>query len=266
MNLNAKSKGQSTVGLLVAGMLFLVPLMIGMVYLAKIIDTKHKLQEAARYAAWERTIYRPTVSPGFQRKSNIDIQREIQQRVFGEPDDLIDSRDDRRLVRTARIELDPMQSTFDYSRRGRSIPLLEEYNNQRDTLVQYRFSERNPGGTAQRAIRQVVNRGLRLPSSTVARSEVAVQIAKIPQIDLGAADFRMDARHVLLAGSWNARSPSEIRRSVRRVVPTSLLSHPVLRQIQNVAGSFFGEVRSSSLDWGRIDTERVPGQRMRRYR
>lgn len=265
MNVNGhKQNGQSATGLLIAALFFLVPLFIGVVYISKIVDTKHKVQEGARYAAWERAVYRPSPTGRYVGKSNQDVQREIQKRVFGSPSDLLNSREDRRLVRTANIVLNPIQYTSDWSRAGNRVPILEEFNGQRDQLVSYNFSERAPSGRAQRAIQRVVRAGLRLPSSTIQSSEVSVQLVKLPQFDLGNADFRMSSRNVMLAGTWNTDGPSGVRRSVSRVVPTTLMDNSLVRMVQNLAGVGFREVRPSSLDWGRIEPDHVPGQRLRR--
>jgi predicted nucleotidyltransferase len=78
-------KGSATVEVIVAS-LVAIPLFIVVPLLGKQIDAKHKTQMAARYAAWERTVWSDAGSTwrnDERFKSDADIALEINDRYFG---------------------------------------------------------------------------------------------------------------------------------------------------------------------------------------
>lgn len=64
------------------GMLALAPFLVGIPLLGKQLDIEHKSYDAARYAAWERTVWR---EDGSNRKSAADIDIEARDRILGDP-------------------------------------------------------------------------------------------------------------------------------------------------------------------------------------
>lgn len=78
-------KGSATVETLVAA-LVAIPLFIAVPLLGKQLDAKHKTSMAARYAAWERTVWSDPGSSwrnGERSKSDADISLEINDRFYG---------------------------------------------------------------------------------------------------------------------------------------------------------------------------------------
>ena len=74
-----RQKGQSVVGFLVASVFILVPAFIGMTFLAKIGDMKFRVQEASRYAAWEKTVWE---AAGGHAKDDTALGWEVRNRVL----------------------------------------------------------------------------------------------------------------------------------------------------------------------------------------
>ena len=101
--------GQALAEFLVVAGFVLVPLALGTVFLMKIGNTQHEMQEAARYAAWERTVWSPAGNSPHQ-KVNTVVLNETVARVLGEPERPIDSREDGRTVAPSGRQLDPMLS------------------------------------------------------------------------------------------------------------------------------------------------------------
>lgn len=78
----ARHRGHAIAETLVA-LLALSPFLIGIPLLGKQLDIKHKSYDAARYAAWERSVWRSDGSSN--RKSNEDITLETRDRAIGDP-------------------------------------------------------------------------------------------------------------------------------------------------------------------------------------
>ncbi len=66
----------------IVALLAISPFLIGIPLLGKQLDVKHKSMDAARYAVWERTVWR---SGGVNRKQAGDISLEARDRVLGDP-------------------------------------------------------------------------------------------------------------------------------------------------------------------------------------
>jgi len=82
-----RNKGQALTETLVI-FVALVPVFILIPYLGKYLDVKHKAEDSARYALWERTVFAdPGASwdAGENQKSGARLRSEIEQRFLGEP-------------------------------------------------------------------------------------------------------------------------------------------------------------------------------------
>ena len=82
-----KSKGQALTETLVA-FIVLVPIFVLIPYLGKYLDVKHKAEDSARYALWERTVFAdPGASwdAGENQKSDARIAAEARTRLIEEP-------------------------------------------------------------------------------------------------------------------------------------------------------------------------------------
>src|SRR5512147_2715603 len=76
--------GQALVEFLIAATLVLIPLFLIIPLLGKYMDLKATTIQAARYAAWERTVWFGSADWPAAQKDDIKIQREIQQRFFSD--------------------------------------------------------------------------------------------------------------------------------------------------------------------------------------
>lgn len=81
--------GQAATEALVTALFFLVPLFLAIAALGKLLDVQHVADVAARYAAWERTVWYPEAS-GFDaiqqpnRKTSNEIANEIAARILSD--------------------------------------------------------------------------------------------------------------------------------------------------------------------------------------
>lgn len=75
-------QGNATVEVIVA-LLAVSPFLVGIPLLGKQLDVKHKAYDAARYSAWERTVWSNVGTT--HRKTDDDIYMESRDRVLGDP-------------------------------------------------------------------------------------------------------------------------------------------------------------------------------------
>jgi len=80
-SLRYRQRGTAITEVIVA-LLALCPFLIGIPLLGKQLDVKHKSMDAARYAVWERTVWR---NSGANRKADDAVVLEARDRILGDP-------------------------------------------------------------------------------------------------------------------------------------------------------------------------------------
>ena len=259
---NKYVKGQGMVGLLIASTFVLVPMAIAIPYLAKVSDSKHKLYEASRYSAWERTVYDRTGSR-YNRKSDASVMREINQRVFGLANNPVDTIKDKQNVTVNTINLDPMLKTYNYGNGGSEIPMLRDVNQATNSYNRINMVERAQNGRIGRAVDGVARRGLRLERSGIQIHDVTIELAKISTLPLMNGRFESTSRNAILNGAWNANGPADVRNSLRNVISSRILQNGIVSGIQRLGSAVgFKDVGTNSLQFGRVDPDRVACQRL----
>lgn len=253
-------RGQGMAEFAVAGTFFLVPLLIGVTWLARLESSQQHLQQAARYAAWERTVWYRN-SGTYNTKSDTDVAREISMRVIAPHQNAIDTSRDRQPAGAGPNRLDPFLYTPDYS-QGNSQAMIKPTGPQQ-ALVQVGSSSRSEGNLSAAAINTVSRFGLNLQTEGIATSTVASQIQVIPSIastNVLPANFSANTRNALLSGAWNANGPGDVERRVKRTVPTDFVDDvPGFDILQTIAGFLFPEF--NELDLGHVDANQTPCQR-----
>lgn len=256
------NKGQGMVGLAVASVFVLVPMAIGIPYMAKVSDARHKLYEASRYSAWERTVYY-RAGASYNRKTDDAVMREINRRVFGLANEPVDTVKDRQSVALNTFKVDPMLQTYEYGGGGTVTPILQPANQTTNSYNRVGMVVRPQSGRLSRVTNRIAGRGLNLDRSGIQVHDVTMELTKIPQLPLRAGRFEATSRNAMLNGSWNANGPNDVRNRLRNVIASRLLNNGIVRGIQNLGGTVgFRDVRTNSLQWGRVDPDRVACQRL----
>lgn len=80
--LTAQGQLGTAIAEVIVALLAIAPFLIGLPLLGKQLDVKHKSFDAARYAVWERTVWRDDAG---SRKEAPDIALEARDRVLGDP-------------------------------------------------------------------------------------------------------------------------------------------------------------------------------------
>ena len=248
--------GQSLAGFLVAATFILVPTFIALSLLAKTGEMKFRAQEASRYAAWEKTVWKS----GGHAKGDTEIGWEVRNRVFARADAALDSEKDK--VNQDNQSLDTMAYTTYGDERG-SQPMLANMSDS-SSGVQVNTTALSPGGTLATLNEKAANI-LKLESNGYRQASVQVSLIRPNQDYLPVEPLSIDTRYVLLDDAWNAASPQRARESIRRMVPTSLLDSDVIRTIQSIVGFVFHDLSPESFQLGKVDVESAPCQRLAPY-
>ena len=88
MRMHKAQRGQAMTEFVIGAVLFLMPVFLIVAVLGKYLDVKSSTIQAARYVAWERTIWyggsTASVSWPSQSKTDGEIQNEVRRRIFSE--------------------------------------------------------------------------------------------------------------------------------------------------------------------------------------
>lgn len=213
------SRGQATIELLVAAMFILVPMAIGMSYIAKVGHTQHKVHEAARYAAFEKAKW----SGGhYNSKSNDEIAREIDSRIFASGFAQIDSTKDKQSKNLNTIKANPFMK---FAYKGNYDSLVKELPKPLNSYVKLSTSlAKLKNSSLSNTINKVVKKGLDLGKSGIQTSSVNIELKKLDLLPLPKAALTSSSRVALLSNSWNAGGPSNVKKRIKKMIPTSFVS------------------------------------------
>jgi hypothetical protein len=255
----SRQRGQGMVEFGVAASFFIVPLLIGIVWLARVESTQQHLHQAARYAAWERTVWHRSGNT-YVTKTDTDVAREVTKRIYAPVRNSLDTNRDRQAVNMNQDQLDPFLYT--QSGQGNASPMLRPNGAQRSRASA--TYQRQDESNAIASILNGVGRLLQLQSDGIATSVVSADLEVIPSIrNLGVlpATFTTQSKNALLGGAWNANGPQGEAKTVKRTVLTDYANDiPGFDLLKSLVGVLFPEF--NNLDLGRVDTEKMACQRV----
>ena len=271
-----RGSGQALVEFLIAATLVLIPLFLTVPLLGKYMDLKATSIQAARYAAWERTVWFGHADWAAAEKTDLMIQREIQQRFFSD---------------TATVKL---QSTDGNAtgwggtgpkplwRDRAGNPMLVAY----DSNVTQGVAKDDTPGLINDILDPVVSAisfvggilgaafVLDMDSQYTASVNVqTVQTRPIKQVlhttaDTGAVTPLFSEKNVLIANGWSANGAAHVKKQTEGLTPTSFLQRSpisdVLTVIQYLAYVFAPELNPNHLKLGgEIQPDVVPDDRLK---
>ncbi len=253
----------------VGAVLFLVPVFLIIPVLGKYLDAKATATVAARYAAWERTVWyaggtSSVTWPG-NEKTDAQLRNEIRQRLFSEG--------------TAIANGDMGAASWGGSghkvlyRNRDGSSMLANY----DAVTQGISNDDSPG-IANDLVNLIVTVTDALGSFTLEtkglyNATVAVNLGILPigmtlYDDPGLAfnpgTLGFTERNVILANGWNANGSGHVKTQVQGLTPTSIFSNPVVDVIWTIAKvlmtPFAPEVWL--IEFGKIEPDIVPPDRL----
>lgn len=252
-------RGQSLVEFSVAAMFVLVPIGLGLPYLAKVADARHNMHEAARYAAWERTVWYEAHDK-YHLKSNADIKNEVSVRILGKAEAPIDSVEDKKKLAPENHKFHPFLYTSDF-KTGKRIPIFKEDSGEFLAYSGKMEDAMKGASDVSKAVNSVISSGLKLEKKGMQTSELNWSHAWIPALDMGLPTISASARNVIMTEAWNAGGPVEIKKNLSGVLPLTLFNETVVQDFLSI-GSSTSIDGIKGFEPGRVDSDRVPCQRL----
>lgn len=268
------------------GSLLLLTSMLG-----KMMDARLDYEQGLRYAAWERTVWfeaRPANAQTAAVKSSAQIATEVQNRIFAERNAAIRSDQgnanrretmDNMLMRPVAIRLNSNTSAYQ--------PWLVDANNGRGNPVYTRSNVSNNGvpGPAAQGVNAMIDGISALTSFSVQKNGLYGTQLTADLDDTGYwKEFRENARDngrmldlrldrngnggqrelLLLSDGWNLGGPGHVTRQVQSLVATELLDNPFVDTLFDIVSWFPMARELGWLEFGKVDPEQVPPQRLGR--
>jgi len=252
----------------------LVPLIIGLMFIGKYIDTAQKVEVAGRYSIWERTVWYQNV-PETLKKMGIDtgkvpvqINNEIENRVFSQKNTGIYlAQNDNKVNETE----EAMSQAYWVDSSGKAISLYKHdqknfitVNDGKETemygytsgLLDILFKAVDKIGTFDIDIQGAM-------SSTVSLTLVKPQFLD----NIWTNDITVSRSQAILADGWNAAGPTQAKSRAEGLVLTKLFDWEVFNKFRDIIAilPMAKELKSSSLVFGHVDVDVVPDSRLKVY-
>jgi hypothetical protein len=275
-----KARGQAMVELLIVAGFVLVPLFLAIPLLGKYLDIRSSAVQAARYAAWERTVWYGGESAtamgwfGVDRKwianakTDAQIRNEIGVRQLSktESTDAFSSAD--------RSASSFKNGTKEIWQDRSSTPLLANYS---DTVTA--VANGTAPGTLSKLVKPIADFASTLGPFVLEMggkytAKVTINIKDIAFNDNFLAKnstSKFSESNVLLANGWSADGPDDatknsVTQEVKGLVPTSIFTlkigdTPVIEPILKVVSVFLPEM--SKLKLGKVAPDEVPPDRVK---
>ena len=236
-------QGQSIVEFLVLAIV-LVPLFLTLPLLGKYLDLAHSTEQAARYAAFETTVFGPAVPA----RTDASLAAEIRQRFFSTPD---------APIRTGASVSDTPAHRNPLWSDHRGQPLIDRFAEQIGVHLERR---RNAAPTSAPLAAAA---GFGLPTETEYTARVTVKprdIAALAGFDtLG---LQISRHQVVLSGPWSAPNADEV---ARRIEQGGAQVHPIapLKLIGDTVGTVLPQLMlDDAIAVGRVRADIVPCDRL----
>ena len=247
--------GQSLTEFAVVTAFALIPLFFLVIYTGKWSFTQLRTIEAARYVAWERTVWRSQPLQGREwvaMKPDADLRNEAAVRFFGQHGMSLTNAGNG-------IVIDPILTRHD----GR--PLLRDLANIQVATREESISNgvsMNFLGT----VMKITDIPLRMTGPTVAIVNIQLEglpgYRYLPDNRLASGPL-FTAQAAVLTDAWTANGPAEEARIVKKFLPTAYLDDEAIKAVPTVGGTLFPELER--LDFGHVDPEVQYGDRLQPY-
>lgn len=223
----------------IVGLLALTPFLLGIPLLGKQFDVKHKTFDAARYAVWERTIWR---NDGLSnRKGSEDIALEVRDRTLGHPGAGLLA---AATLRSAGITENPLwrdagnERLMDYRNDGTAVAIDQQ---QRNTPVEVGYQLvpgiAYGGGPLSSIAALLQVDDLRMNRQSFAHASIAIGLRPVlgekadRQISLGSREPQQAERPqvvqranaAILSDTWSARDEKNFGRRVDDLTTNELI-------------------------------------------
>ena len=264
-------RGSILAEFLVVASAVLVPLAILMPILFKYIENRQYVEQAARYAAWERTAYYlsapdhlPSSTPV---KGAAAIQREVDNRILADGRAPI-----RREQRNTdhEEELNPNLTYWDRSNHFMEALYEPESGGGLEQWASVTIDNEGLGGQISEAITRFStgliefgSSGFYLTNDGQYRSEVSLRLAEVdffPELD--AAPITMSRANTLVADGWTQGGPESAASAARSLNILGKWGDGKLTDVLNLAAGILSYIplmgAIGDLDLGKVEVDAVP--------
>jgi hypothetical protein len=239
--------GQALTEFVIGAVLFLIPLFLIIPLLGKYADMKASTIQAARYNAWERTVwYGQTASSSGDWQGNDKNES------------------------TIKSEMDAkfLTSNLWHDRTGTSMlggSANSITNNDApgtaNTILGFAVSVANAIGPFNLEFK-----GLYEGTATLTVANTTSVISEVLGGGAGADPAKTNLstfdKNVILANGWGANGAAHVKTQVQGLTPTSILSNPVLDAVRWILVPFAPELVPTVLELGKIEVDEVPPDRL----
>jgi hypothetical protein len=240
-------RGQALTEFVIGAVLFLIPLFLIIPLLGKYTDMKSSAIQAARYNAWERTVWygQSASSTGDWEgndKSEATIQSEMASRFL-----------------TSELWYDRAGTAM---LAGSSNSITNETSpGTANTILGFAVSVANAIGPFNLEMD-----GMYRGRATVNIANTAPVISEVLGSGAGADPARLNLSitdtNVIIANGWGANGAAHVKKQVQGLTPTSILSNPVLDAVRWILVPFAPELVPTVLELGKIEVDQVPPDRL----
>lgn len=252
----------------------LLPLFIGLLFIGKYIDTAQKVEVAARYSIWERTVWYQEVPKSLKKigintgKTPNQLNNELENRVFSEKNTgIYFKQNNDKVDETEEV----MSESYWVDSSGKAISLYKHDAKRFITVVDgkkadmYGYSSGIMGGLF--SLLGKVG-GFDIDISGSMSSTVNLTLVKPQFLDtLWANDITVSRSQTILADGWNAAGPAQAKSRASGLVLTKALDFSAFNKVRDVVSilPMAKELKSSSLIFGHVAPDVVPESRLKIY-
>jgi hypothetical protein len=268
-----RQAGQAMVEFMIAAITLLVPLFFMISYIAKYHDLQAATIQAARYAAWERTVYFGG-SGWAGDKSDAVISEEIKSRFFSGPGSALQSSAGAQNPLWVDHAGASMLGTWGQTSSSGQTPGTGDFVVDKVVKVLSVVSKVTGAPEFKLDMKSLYTATVTATpsqSSPMARmftgsdnpykatSDTTPQLFSLPAVT---------QQVFLVANGWSANGPDFVTKQTQALTPlTSIFSRTpfsdVLNVVQTTLGTFHEELKSSNLNFGgKIQVDTVPGDRI----
>lgn len=280
MIISNRSSGAVMSEFVIAAAFILVPLFVLLPLLAKYIETRQYTEQAARYAAWERTAWYKS-APKYVRqqhgnrsavKSDQEIALEIQNRVFSRKQVTFY---DRQKTTAIREKTNLMMQYYQPGEREATDLLTPQRTsgNNEYSINQSSVNQQQEGMSASfvRGVTRTLNRlapDFELRMDGQYQSTINANFTEIAKWrDYGFTGLTISGTNTLLAEGWTGGGPGYVRNAVGDLNPIGRVlgfMDSVARFMDRIPGDFGSEFGGFDID--KVTIEPVPCSRLRTER
>jgi hypothetical protein len=240
-------RGQALTEFVIGAVLFLIPLFLIIPLLGKYTDIKASTIQAARYNAWERTVwYGQSASSTGDWEGNDKSEATIKSEMAG-----------KFLI--SELWYDRTGATM---LAGSSNSVANENPHiTANTILSFAVSVANAIGPFNLEME-----GLYRGTATVNIANTESVISQVLGSGAGADPARLNLSitdtNVIMANGWGANGAAHVKKQIQGLTPTSVLSNPVLDVARWLLVPFTPELVPTVLELGKIEVDQLPPDRL----